>query len=100
MGVSSDNISVTSVTWANDRGGNGTASGTGTWTIPDIPLHCGDDNIITITAKDAAGNTATDTLTINVKSPIRLAAETVPPESLPISAQGRRSAVGLAGCFG
>ena len=66
-GSASDNINVTSVTWANNQGGNGTASGTTPWTISAMPIHCGDDNIITITAKDAAGNTATDTLTIDVK---------------------------------
>jgi len=37
------------------------------WTITALPLHCGNDNIITVTAKDAAGNSATDTLTIDVK---------------------------------
>jgi len=29
--------------------------------------HAGDDNIITVTARDAAGNISTDTLTIDVK---------------------------------
>jgi len=29
--------------------------------------HGGDDNTITVTARDAAGNSATDTLTIDVK---------------------------------
>jgi len=66
-GTASDNVGVTSVTWVNNRGGSGTASGTDNWTIPDITLHCGEDNIITVTAKDAAGNSGTDTLTINVK---------------------------------
>ena len=66
-GSASDNISVISVTWANSREESGTASGTSNWTIPGIPLHCGDDNIVTVTAKDAAGNTATDTITIDVK---------------------------------
>ncbi|MCK4486083.1 MAG: hypothetical protein KAU38_04885 [Desulfobacterales bacterium] len=59
--------SVTGVTWTNSRGGSGTASGTTDWTISDLPLHCGNDNIITVTAKDEAGNSATDTLTIDVK---------------------------------
>ena len=38
-----------------------------TGTISDIPLYCGDDNnVITITAKDAANNAASATLTIDV----------------------------------
>jgi len=52
---------------ANPRGGSGTASGTTDWTISALTLHCGNDNIITVTARDAAGNTATNTLTIDVK---------------------------------
>jgi hypothetical protein len=55
------------VTWTNNRGGSGTASGTDTWTISNLPLQCGNDNIIAVTAKDAAGNTATDALTVDVK---------------------------------
>jgi len=66
-GTSSDNRGVTSVTWSNNRGGSGSASGTTSWTISNIPLTCGKDNIITLTAKDAAGNSGTDTLTINVR---------------------------------
>ena len=66
-GTTSDNVGVTSVTWSNDKGGSGSASGTTSWTITTIPLHCGKDNIITATAEDAAGNSDTDTLTIDVR---------------------------------
>jgi len=66
-GTAADNVGVTSVTWTNSRGGSGTASGTTSWTISALTLHCGDDNIITVTARDAAGNSASDTLTIDVK---------------------------------
>ena len=66
-GAASDNVGVTSVTWTNSRGGSGTASGTTNWTISAIPLHCGNDNVITITAKDAANNAASATLTVDVK---------------------------------
>jgi hypothetical protein len=62
-GTASDNIGVTQVTWINDRGGSGTASGTTAWTISNIPLQPG-ANIITVTAYDAAGNAGTDTLTV------------------------------------
>ena len=30
-GTASDNVGVTQVTWTNDRGGSGTASGTTNW---------------------------------------------------------------------
>lgn len=66
-GTASDNVGVTSVTWSNSRGGSGSASGTTSWIISSINLSCGEDNIITVTAEDAAGNTATDALTIDVK---------------------------------
>jgi hypothetical protein len=61
-GTSSDNVGVTQVTWANSRGGSGTASGTTNWQVSGITLQSG-SNIITVTARDAAGNSRTDTLT-------------------------------------
>ncbi|MEO0228267.1 MAG: FG-GAP-like repeat-containing protein [candidate division WOR-3 bacterium] len=66
-GSASDNIGVTQVTWANNRGGGGIASGTDSWEINGIPLFEG-ENIITVTARDAAGNINTDTLTVNYVS--------------------------------
>ncbi|HBR15330.1 MAG TPA: hypothetical protein DD723_07295 [Candidatus Omnitrophica bacterium] len=63
-GTSSDAVGVTSVTWANSKGGSGTAAGTTTWSISNIALQSG-DNVITVTAKDAAGNSGTDTITVN-----------------------------------
>ena len=62
-GTASDNIGVTSVTWSNDRGGSGTATGTTSWSVIGITLQRG-TNVITVTAKDAANNLATDTLTV------------------------------------
>ena len=55
-GSSSDNVGVTEVRWINNRGGSGTASGTIMWSADLVPLSCGEDNIITITAEDEAGN--------------------------------------------
>ena len=49
-GVASEN--VVRVTWQADWGGNGTASGTRTWSIPTIGLQIG-VNRITVTAHDA-----------------------------------------------
>ena len=54
---------VSSVTWSNSRGGSGTAIGTTSWSISNITLSSG-DNVITVTARDAAGNTNTATLTV------------------------------------
>jgi hypothetical protein len=67
-GTASDNVGVKSVTWANDRGGSGTASGTTTWRVSRITLQAG-TNVLTVTARDAAGNTNTDTLTVTYTAP-------------------------------
>jgi len=66
-GSASDNVGVTSVTWANDRGGSGSASGTGSWSISSLTLMNG-SNAITITAQDMAGNSGATTLTVTVTS--------------------------------
>ena len=62
-GSASDNVNVTQVTWTNNRGGSGIATGTTTWSVASIAL-LGGSNVITVTAGDAAGNTATDVLTV------------------------------------
>jgi len=63
-GFASDDVGVVSVTWAVSRGGGaGAAFGTSSWATTPIDLKMG-DNIITITATDAAGNVATVTLTV------------------------------------
>src|SRR5437660_1178172 len=72
-GTAADNIGVTQVTWANDRGGTGTASGTTNWTANGINLQPG-TNVVTVTAKDAAGNPGTSTLTVTYTAP-----DTTPP---------------------
>ena len=59
--------SVTIVTWENNRGGSGTASGTTSWSVASINLQIG-QNLITITGRDAAGNTCADSLTANCLS--------------------------------
>jgi hypothetical protein len=62
-GAASDNVGVVSVAWANSRGGSGAAFGTSSWVTGPIDLSMG-DNVITITATDAAGNVRTATLTV------------------------------------
>ena len=61
-GTASDAVGVTQVSWVNDRGGSGTATGTTGWSA-SVALVSG-VNVLTVTARDAAGNTSTDTLTV------------------------------------
>ncbi len=67
-GTASDNVAVTQVTWSNDRGGSGTATGTGSWSVSAIALLPG-TNVLTVTARDAANNSATAVLTVNYTAP-------------------------------
>jgi len=62
-GSASDNVGVTQVTWSSNRGGSGTATGTTSWNTSSISLVRG-TTAFTVTARDAAGNTRTDTLTV------------------------------------
>jgi hypothetical protein len=68
-GTASDALGVTQVTWVNDRGGSGTATGTTNWSIVNVPLQHG-YNVITVTAGDAAGNSATDVITVRKRRPL------------------------------
>ncbi len=65
QGTASDNIGVAQVTWANSLGGSGIATGTSSWTTGTIALQLG-SNVLTVTARDAAGNTATASLTVTL----------------------------------
>jgi hypothetical protein len=72
-GTSADNVGVKSVKWTNAAtGGSGTASGTTSWSA-SIPLASG-QNVITVTARDAAQNAGTDTITVTYNAP-----DTTPP---------------------
>jgi hypothetical protein len=62
-GTASDNVGVVSIMWANSRGGVGTSLGTSSWATTPIDLKMG-DNILTVTARDAAGNVQTVTFTV------------------------------------
>ncbi len=64
-GTSVDNVGVTQVTWVNSRGGSGAATGTSSWTTNPIALQLG-SNTVTVTARDAAGNTGTANLTVTL----------------------------------
>ena len=80
-GTASDNVGVTSITWENNRGGNGTASGTDNWSIPNISLQEG-ENVITVTAHDEAGNTATDSITVTYTNPLAITTESPLPDAM------------------
>ncbi len=62
-GTASDNTNVNQVRWANSLGGNGTASGTTMWSVSKIILKQG-DNLITVTARDDAGNEESKVLSV------------------------------------
>ena len=64
-GTASDNVGVTQVTWTNSQGGSGIATGTTAWTTGSIALLPG-SNTLTVSARDAAGNTGGAVLTVTV----------------------------------
>lgn len=64
-GTASDSVGVTQVTWTNSQGGSGIATGTTTWTTGAIALLPG-SNTLTVSARDAAGNTGGAVLTVTV----------------------------------
>jgi parallel beta-helix repeat protein len=72
-GTASDNVGITGVTWANDRGGGGTCDGTANWTADGILLFIG-QNVITVTARDrtTGGNAGTDVITITYTLPVTI----------------------------
>jgi len=88
-GSASDSSSgISSVTWANSKGGSGATSGTTNWSISNMSLSNG-DNLITVTATDNAGNPGKDTITVIVlpptptPSPTPTPTRTPPPSPIP-----------------
>jgi hypothetical protein len=67
----SDNVQLTSVTWSGDTCGGGTATGLTSWTASisfTVPTTC----VVTVTATDSSGNTATDTHTFTYAPPLSI----------------------------
>jgi poly(3-hydroxybutyrate) depolymerase len=62
-GTASDASGVQQVSWTNDRGGQGTALGTTSWSIADLAL-AGGVNLVTVTARDGANLTTSRTIAI------------------------------------
>jgi uncharacterized repeat protein (TIGR02543 family) len=74
-GAADDNLglvtgAVTLVTWANNQGSGGTASGTTNWTVNGITLFPG-TNILTVTASDTSGNSSNAVLTVIYQPPVQ-----------------------------
>lgn len=67
-GIASDAQSVNRVTWNNNRGGSGVATGTTFWSTVDVRLSPG-VNVLTVTAEDAQGNLARDSITVTATLP-------------------------------
>ena len=65
---------VTTVTWTNDRGGSGTATGTTNRSAPLVPLQPG-TNQITVTGTTGGGRTDSATLTVTVSRLVYYLAE-------------------------
>ena len=61
-GTASDNVGVRAITWANNFGGSGTATGTIRWSVT-VPLLTG-INTVTLRAYDAAGNSSWKTIVV------------------------------------
>src|SRR5437660_945341 len=78
-GTASDNVGVTQVTWANSLGGSGTAIGTTAWTASGIGLQVG-TNVLTVQARDAAGNTATAALTVTLSATFSFTDDPLTPQ--------------------
>jgi hypothetical protein len=81
-GSASGGTGALRITWADDRGGSGSASGSTNWTIAAATLATGANNI-TVTATDAAGKTASKTILITrattPTTPASQPADTTPP---------------------
>jgi len=87
-GTASDNAGVTGVTWSNDGGGSGTATGTTSWSVSGVALKEG-DNTITVTASDAAGNMGTDTIVVHYDHDVTMTcALDIDPDTLDTKSEG------------
>ena len=84
-GTASDNVGVTQVTWTNSQGASGTATGTTSWTASGIALLVG-TNGLTVTARDAAGNTKTVSLTVTLSGTAAFTDDPVVAQSTPVKA--------------
>lgn len=72
-GTAYGHVAIDHVAWKICQGDEeeecptGEATGTSQWSVSNIPLHCGLDNVITVTVHDTENNISTDSITIDVK---------------------------------
>ncbi len=76
-GEARDPLGVRRVTWQNDRGGGGEATGTEIWSIPGIQLASG-VNTIVVTAYSSRGGSRQDKLVVTY-TPAPTSTTTTPP---------------------
>ncbi len=100
-GTASDDTGVTAITWSNAATGtSGAVTVAGTWAA-SVPLTAG-DNLITVTARDAVGNTAADSVLVTFSTPADTTAPSIqitfptsapdhPATSSPLLLQGTAS---------
>ena len=62
-GTASACSGITQMSWSNNAGGSGTCAGAASWSAAGIPLQLG-YNVITVTATDSIGNSASAQLTV------------------------------------
>lgn len=67
-GTAAGNIGITQLTWSNSlSGGSGSMNVANIWNINAVVLH-NSINVITISARDAAGNIGSDTISVSYTS--------------------------------
>jgi hypothetical protein len=66
-GTAASDLGIAQVSWRNDRGGQGTASGTDNWQTSSVALQLGQNNI-TVTAEDTDGKTHSRNINVNRES--------------------------------
>jgi hypothetical protein len=66
-GTTDSGAAIESVSWKNDLGGSGTASGIESWEATNIPLALG-RNTVSVSARTIDGESSTDSLVINRES--------------------------------
>ncbi len=62
-GTAEDDTGLEEISWVNDRGGSGVATGLTNWSVADVPLAIGDNSIV-VTAKDLSGKTGQDEIVV------------------------------------
>jgi hypothetical protein len=79
-GTADDDTGLARVTWRNDRGGSGTATGTSNWSASGIALVPG-NNRLTVEAFDAAGKSTSRLLIVSYTGTATAPAPTSPPSA-------------------